>query len=84
MDPILDDTTNAIEITPQHYSQLNPGDIISYINPEIDGTIIHRIINTSFDSQGWYAITKGDNLQKPDPFKVRFNQIKRVVVAIIY
>ena len=84
MDPIIDETANAIEIIPKSADNINVGDIISYKSDYADGTIIHRIIKISSDEEGWYCIVKGDNNQVPDPGKIRFNQIKRVLVAIIY
>jgi signal peptidase I len=84
MDPILDHEANAIEIIPKRKKDIHVGDIISYKLDFLNYTIIHRVIKISYDKEGWYAITKGDNLDKPDPFKIRFNDIKRVLVAIIY
>ena len=84
MDPTIDSEANAIEIIPANYEEVHIGDIISYEIPQVNGTIIHRIINTSFDDNGWYAVAKGDNLNTPDPYKIRFHNIKRIVVAIIY
>ena len=84
MDPTLDQGSNAIEVIPQDYHEIGVGDIISYEIPQVNGTIIHRVINTGLDKHGWFAITKGDNLENPDPYKIRFHHIKRVVVAIIY
>jgi len=82
MVPFLDQGSYAIQIVPQSPSDLQIGDIISYqYGSDI---IIHRIIRTGNDSEGWYAIVKGDNNNQPDPFKVRFSQVKRVLVAIIY
>lgn len=84
MDPVIDSESNAIEIVPKNYSYLSEGDIISYSVEEVNGTVIHRIVETGFDEFGWYALTKGDNLDNVDPFKVRFEDVKRVVVAVIY
>ena len=84
MDPVIDAGANALEIVPTSPGQIHAGDIVSYESKLVDGTIIHRVIETGEDSQGWYAIFKGDNLSQPDPEKVRWEQIKRVVVAIIY
>jgi len=84
MDPVLDETTNAIEIIPKSYLDIKEGDIISYSIPNVQGVIIHRVLETGFDKDGWYAITKGDNVETKDPYKIRFENIKRVVVAIIY
>lgn len=84
MDPVLDETANAIEIIPKSADDIHVGDIISYKSDYADGTIIHRVIKIGSDEEGWYYIVKGDNNQSPDPGKIRFKQIKRVVVAIIY
>jgi hypothetical protein len=84
MDPVLDIGTNAIEIVPQQPEDLHVGDIVSYESKYADGTIIHRIIEIGHDDSGWYALMKGDNNQRTDPGKIRFSQIRRVVVALIY
>jgi len=42
------------------------------------------VMQVDYDNLGWYAIVKGDNNPRPDPNKVRFNQIKRILVMIIY
>jgi len=84
MEPVLSANANALEIIPTSTDQIRVGDIVSYESKLVEGTIIHRVVETGEDSQGWYAIFKGDNLAKEDPEKVRWEQIRRVVVAIIY
>lgn len=84
MDPLIDQGANAIEIIPDSEEEICVGDIASYVPSTGEGTIIHRIVETGYDSEGWYAVFKGDNLSYRDPEKVRFSQIRRVVVAIIY
>jgi hypothetical protein len=84
MDPVIDSGSHAIEIVPRSASQLEVGDIVSYKSDYVDGTVIHRIVDIGEDSQGWYCKTKGDNNPFEDPGKIRFDQIKRVLVAIIY
>ena len=84
MEPVLSATANAIEIVPASESQIKVGDIVSYASDYASGTIIHRVIAKESDDQGTYFILKGDNNPTSDPGKVRFSQIKRVVVAIIY
>ena len=83
MDPIFDQGSNAIEIVPQKEEDLQVGDIISYESEFAEGTIVHRITELGNDGS-WYARVKGDNIDFEDPGKIRFNQIQRVVVAIIY
>lgn len=82
MDPLMDETSNAIQIIPKSTSDIHIGDIISY-ETEF-GIIIHRVISVGQDKDGWYATTKGDNVRTADPIKVRFKDIKRVVIAVIY
>ncbi|MFC1696949.1 hypothetical protein ACFL1H_01335 [Nanoarchaeota archaeon] len=84
MDPFLDETSNAIEIVPEAKEQLKIGDVVSYQSEFATGTIIHRIIDIDEDEDGWFCKTKGDNNPETDPGKVRFNQIKRVLVGILY
>lgn len=83
MDPLIDETSNAIEIKPASEDAIKVGDIISYVDKDFN-TIIHRVVDTGYDKEGKYFITKGDNNSAEDPEKVRFKQIKRVLVAVIY
>lgn len=84
MDPILDKDANSFEIIPKNSSQINVGDIISYKPTTYSGIVVHRVIQTGNDDNGWYAIVKGDNLKYPDSDKVRFEQIHGILVGIIY
>jgi len=84
MDPIFDYGSHAIEIIPKGPEDIHVGDIVSYKSKYADGIIVHRVIKVSEDEKGWYAILKGDNNKNPDPGKIRFNQIERILVAIIY
>jgi len=84
MDPVIDEGANAIEIVPKSINEIHPGDIVSYESSYVDGTIIHRVKSVGYDPEGWYAIMQGDNNPTEDPEKVRFEQVRRIVVAIIY
>ncbi len=84
MDPVIDAGSNAIEIIPKVPEDIHIGDIVSYESEYADGVIIHRVIQIGNDDGGWYAVMKGDNNPEKDPGKIRFSQIRRVVVAIIY
>ncbi|MBT4351648.1 hypothetical protein HOD20_03910 [archaeon] len=84
MDPVIDQGANAIQVVPKSPSQIDVGDIISYTSKYTTGTIIHRVVEIGEDKDGWYAVMKGDNNSQKDPGKVRFDQILRVVVGIIY
>ncbi len=82
MEPVLNSNSISLEVLPGTSSEISVGDIISYSHDS--KVIIHRVISISEDSSGWYAITKGDNTKEADDYKVRFEQIKGVVVGVLY
>lgn len=84
MDPYLDKGSNAIQIIPQSSGEIMAGDIISYNSEVYNAIIIHRVVEIGEDEEGIYYITKGDNNPKPDPERIRFNQVRRILVGIIY
>ncbi|MCK5282050.1 MAG: hypothetical protein KAK00_01450 [Nanoarchaeota archaeon] len=84
MEPVINKDSNAIEIVPESIDDINIGDIISYKSAFSDGIIIHRVVEKRIDSKGTYLRTKGDNLKNIDPEKIREEQIKRLVVGILY
>jgi len=84
MDPVFDKGANALQIVPTDPEQIQAGDIISFSVDYDSGVIIHRVIETAYDDDGWYAITKGDNNAYKDPGKVRFENVKKQLIGIIY
>jgi signal peptidase I len=84
MEPVISSRSYAIEVVPKSADEINVGDILSYNSDYADGTIIHRVIEKGTDSDGTYFILKGDNNPSADPGRIRFSQVQRVVVAIIY
>ncbi len=82
MDPFIDESANAIEILPDDPDMISIGDVISY--QTIGGIVIHRVIDKGYDNKGIFYTVKGDNNSFKDPFKVRYEDIKGVVVAVIY
>lgn len=84
MDPVLDESAHAIEVVPKGEDDVQEGDIVAYKREGYDGTIIHRVVKKGKDQLGAYYIVQGDNNPNADPGKVRFGQIKSVVVGVIY
>ena len=84
MDPLIDDGTTTIEITPDSPGEIRVGDIISYDVKGYDYAFVHRVVGIQRENKKTYFITKGDNLRFDDEWKVKFEQIKGVVVGIIY
>jgi len=80
--PVLGSTAHALQIEPSSPADIRVGDIISF---HYEGKVLsHRVIDTGTDKDGTYYLTQGDNNPLPDPVLVRFNQIDRVLVGILY
>lgn len=82
MEPILSKNSHTIEAFPV-IENLKTGDIISFYEPSVSTIVVHMIIETGYDEQGWYAKTSGYNNVYVDPWKVRFENIKGVVVGVL-
>jgi|TARA_Y100000310_G_C20321993_1_gene641162 signal peptidase I len=84
MDPILDEGATGIEILPSNVNDIQVGDIITYEPEWTNKLVVHRVIVTGEDEQGWYCYTKGDNTNTIDPGKIRFEQVRYILVGVIY
>ncbi|MFW6013825.1 MAG: signal peptidase I, partial [Nanoarchaeota archaeon] len=84
MEPVLGKGAYGIHVIPEKPSEINVGDIIAYRSDYTNGTIIHRVIDIGEDEEGVFYILKGDNNPSQDPGKVRFEQVERILVAIVY
>ncbi|MFH1439630.1 MAG: hypothetical protein ABIG89_03625 [Candidatus Woesearchaeota archaeon] len=100
MDPIFDKGTNGIEVMPKTPYDIKVGDVISYeyVDKKTGevSIIAHRVVEIGYDSEckdksnkqdcseGIYYIAKGDNNIIKDPYKVRFEQVRGVLVGLIY
>ena len=82
MDPLLDEESNVLLITPKNPESIATGDIIAYSTPQ--GTIIHRVIQRGHDQKGIYYITQGDNALEQDQDLIRFTDIQGVVMGVLY
>lgn len=84
MDPVLDIGTNGLQIIPNSKDDINIGDIITYEPDWTDKLVVHRVINIGEDNKGWYCVTKGDNSTRTDPGKIRFEQVRYLLIGVIY
>ncbi len=83
-EPLFGSGSNAIQITPSKPEDIQLGDIISYKSSLTNEIIIHRVINIDKDEKGLYYTVKGDNNDKPDQEKIRFEQVKSLLIGVIY
>lgn len=82
MEPLLSSNSHTIEAIPEQ-EKINVGDIISFYDASTGKTIVHAIVEIGTDDSGWYAKTKGYNAELIDDWKVRFTDIKGVVVGVL-
>lgn len=79
--PFFDKGANGIQVVPESEDDVEVGDIISY---EIEGvSIVHRVVEKGVDERGTYFVIKGDANLAEDG-KIRFKDIERIVVGILY
>lgn len=83
MDPLIDEESNVIQIKPKSEEDIHIGDIVSY-EDSFKHLILHRVVGIGEDEKGKFFILMGDNVNFLDPAKVRFEQIRGVVVAVVY
>ena len=81
MEPAIDKEATVVAVKPATPDELIVGDIVIYRQGR--ALIIHRIIEIGTDSQGWYAIPKGDNNDIADS-PISFDQVEAVVIGILY
>jgi hypothetical protein len=81
MIPVITENTKGINIVPKSSAEIKVGDIITYEKDNI--LIVHRVIEIGTDEKGWYAIAKGDSTEQTDG-KIRFSQIKSILIGILY
>ena len=56
---------------------------IIFQDPTTHDVILHRVVGTATDAHGWYAWTRGDNVQYSDGLRLRLNQILgRVIMEL--
>ncbi len=84
MDPVLDENSLGIEVKPRYPQQVKKGDIIVYDKSESEKNIIHRVVDIGSDEKGIYYLVKGDNNDAIDQKKIRFFDIKYVLVGVLY
>lgn len=81
MDPVLDSGANGFEFEVKNHSDVNVGDIATYLSDE--GLIVHRVVDKKFEDGKYWYLFKGDNNSIADGW-IEFNDIKYVTWGVIY
>lgn len=84
MYPTITKNSHAIGLPINENTKISIGDIIFFKLPDLQQNYVHRVIEKGNDNEGEFYITKGDNNNKRDAFKIRRNNIAYVIAAIIY
>ena len=80
MEPLLD-VGHTVILSPVDKKPLK-GDVIIW--EKDDRSIIHSIIETGVDNDGWYCRTQGLHLYRADPEKIRLREVKWLVVGVLW
>ena len=83
MRPTIDYGHNALILESKYYN-IGVGDIISFNVDDLPIPIMHRVVKVSYDNDGWYVRTKGDNNVFKDTYLIRGDDINGVATMIIY
>lgn len=85
MEPLLSEKANGLYVIPKGPEDIKPGDIVAYSVEGRGKDIVHRVIEVEKDEHGnYYYTTKGDANPVPDPELVPYQNIKRVLIGVIY
>jgi signal peptidase len=72
MQPIFDVGTIVYVDVISNMSQININDIIAFQSPyDLDGILVHRVIERTETSEGMVFRTKGDNNPVRDPWQLQ-------------
>ena len=84
MEPWIDEGHVGIFSPVVNKKNLVVGDLPLFLRrQDSNPAVLHRIIEIGSDSQGWYCITRGDNVVWPDG-KLRYDDIYGLLRAVIY
>lgn len=86
MEPVLTDTANGLYVLPKGPEDIQVGDIVAYtLGDGQSKDIVHRVIEITKDENGnYYYTTKGDANPVADPDPVPYQNIKRILIGILY
>ena len=80
--PLLDESYNGLEFVPIAEDEIHVGDVIAFgYNKE---NYVHRAVEIGNDANGWYAATKGDSNDFIDEGKRRFEDVKGVLIGVVF
>ena len=83
MDRFMDHPHMVVTETDFDRSKLIVGDIISF-NAGTGSDILHQIIRIKTDGQGRCYTVQGTNNDRPDPYEIRDQHIRGVLITVIY
>lgn len=79
--PTLGKGVSGLTVEPKSADEIDVGDIVSF--KRNGKLIVHRVVRKGIDGGGVYFVTKGDN-SPADDGKIRFEDIERVLVGLVY
>lgn len=82
MAPIITDKSTVFEVTPRFPSDIKAGDVISFHEPSVNGTVLHLVVDSYAENGEVFYQTKGVANSEPDPWLVPFSNVKGIMVGV--
>ncbi len=81
MAPIITDKSVVFEKTPISADEIQVGDVISFYEPSVNGTVLHMVAGIIEQDGTTYFQTRGVANPEADPWLVPYNNVKGIMVG---
>jgi signal peptidase I len=81
MAPIITDKSVVFEKAPASADEIQVGDVISFYEPSVDGTVLHMVASVIEQDGKTYYQTKGVANPEADPWIVPYDNVKGIMVG---
>jgi signal peptidase I len=82
MAPLITHDSVVFEKAPESADEIHMGDVISFYEPSVDGTVLHMVIGIIQSDAATYYQTKGVANPDADPWLVPYDNVKGIMVGM--
>jgi signal peptidase I len=81
MAPLITHDSVVFEKAPESPDDINMGDVISFYEPSVDGTVLHMVVGIIQSDTATFYKTKGVANPEADPWLVPYGNVKGIMVG---